>query len=449
MLTVGDSTGETTFHSGLMIQDLGFQDVSSGTNVVTGAIRLRNTEDFNLTNVHCRNIKGPSTTTGYCFLFDGGSSFTQFGVVVNPSVLSVRFPVQIASAASEINFYGGNLACSNASNAIGMDLGANFHTSMVSSGGEWGVFGTHIMNCATGISMYNTSNMNYYGIMEQTDDGMTGTGIVIDGDLPGKPEKSTIAGSINNFMTGVLLNNQARNNKITANISETSAPIVLGGSAQPFTLPSTLILTTANYAGSGGVAVGTQIPSDVTIPQETIPPAPVSGSRRLYVDGGTGNGSDLTVERPDGTVVDLEGGLLNYQAPKATMGTGTVYTFSVPSIPAGKGIRARVFWQCAACTLLISKTFSWQFGGTTTAYAAYIGNSTALAYTEVRIFNTAGHQDQNTMFGDAVTVGNAVALAGTVTSMTETTTGPKSLTFSYSSSSDTITPQGFIVEAIQ
>ena len=136
MLTVGDSTGETTFHSGLMIQDLGFQDVSSGTNVVTGAIRLRNTEDFNLTNVHCRNIKGPSTTTGYCFLFDGGSSFTQFGVVVNPSVLSVRFPVQIASAASEINFYGGNLACSNASNAIGMDLGANFHTSMVSSGGE-------------------------------------------------------------------------------------------------------------------------------------------------------------------------------------------------------------------------------------------------------------------------------------------------------------------------
>lgn len=175
MLTVGDGS---KFHSGLLIQDLGFQDVSTNTNVVTGAIRLLNTEDFNLTNVHCRNIKGSS------------------------------------------------------------------------------------------------------------------------------------------------------------------------------------------------------IPTDITIPGESKPLAPVSGSRRLYVDSGAGNGSDLTVERSDGTVVDLEGGLLSYQIAKAAMGSGTVYTFSVPSIPAGKGIRARVFWQCATCTVQ-AKTFSWQFGSATTAYAAYVSNSAA------------------------------------------------------------------------
>ena len=177
-------------------------------------------------------------------------------------------------------------------------------------------------------------------------------------------------------------------------------------------------------------------------------PPPVAGSRRPYVDSGTGNNSDLTVERSDGTVVDLEGGMLNYQKPKATMGSGTVYTFSVPSIPAGKSIRARVYWRCAVCTAQ-AKTFTWQFGPASTSYGGYTGISASLAYSEVRIFNDPGVQNLNTMLQDPIIWGNTIPLSGSVSSPNQNTSGPESLTFSYAATSDTITPKGFIVEAIQ
>ena len=447
MLTAGIASSKLR---GLVIQDLGFRDISAGTNVVTGAIQLINTEDFNLTNVHCGDILGPSTTTGFCFLFDGGDNFTQFGVVINPVVSIVKFPIQTKSQASEINVYGGNLACSSNSNAIGMDLGKT--NPGTSTGGEWGVFGTHILNCNTGISMFNNSNMHYYGIMEQTGGKSGTTGIVIDGNTAGKPSKSMIAGSVNNFETGVLLDGQAVNNRILANISNTDKPIVIGVSAIAATLPSTLVLTTSNYAGTGGTAIGSQIPTDVTMPAEAKPPAPASGSRRLYVDSGSGN--DFSVERSDGTAVDLEAAskLLNYQKATATIvGNGsnqTVYTFSIPSIPPGKGIRARVFWQClVTCTQ--AKTFSWQLGTATAAYAAYSSTSMALAYAEVRVFNDPGSQTANTMFGDAITVGAALVSAGTVTLPAQDTSTAKSLTFLYNAASDSVTPKGFIVEVIQ
>jgi len=49
------------------------------------------------------------------------------------------------------------------------------------------------------------------------------------------------------------------------------------------------------------------------------------------------------------------------------------------------------------------------------------------------------------MFADGITVGTAVVVAGTLSSPGQSTNTPQSLTFLFSGS-DTITPQGFIVE---
>jgi len=445
MLTVG--TAHTASHSGLLIQDLGFQDNS--TTGIAGAIDLVNTDNFNLTNVNCRDI-----VAGFCVLFDGSGTgdtdFTQFGVVINLTAVNVKFPIQTNYQASEVNLYGGNLHCNDIANSIGMDLGKTNHSSGLPypTGGEWGIFGTHIQDCATGISMFNSSNLNYYGIMEQTGGGgSTGDGIVIDSNLPEKGQKSIIAGSIDEFSRGVVLQGYAQDTRLLANISNTTTPVVTSTSPVA-TLPSTLILTPVTYpAGSGGSAIGVQIP-DLTIPEESTPTAPATASRRIYVDAGIGAQDDLKVLRSDGSVADLESSLLNYQ-PAASPVTGTnqtVFTFSVPYIPAGKGIRTKVFWQCTTCNPLNSKTFSWKFGGASAvAYTSFMGNNGALAYTEVRIVNNSGTQSTNTMFADGITVGTAVVVAGTLSSPAQSTNAPQSLTFLFSGS-DTITPQGFIVE---
>lgn len=135
--------------------------------------------------------------------------------------------------------------------------------------------------------------------MEQTpDSNKGGDGIVIDADFDDKAVKSILAGSINNFSRGVVLGDKAANNRVLANISSTDAPLVTTSNS----LPKTLILTPVNYAGTG-TAIGTQIPTDITMPGEANPGAPLSGSRRVYVDSTSG---DLSVERSDGTAVDLE-----------------------------------------------------------------------------------------------------------------------------------------------
>jgi hypothetical protein len=352
-----------------VIQDLGFQDKTGG-GLVTGAIHLIGTANFSLINIQCRDI-----TIGYCMQFDGGKTgtdenFTQFGTVVNPKVVNTLYPVQIVPQASEINFFGGDFNCAGLGSSIGMDLRAPAMSSL-KAGGEFGVFGTHMINCVTGISMYNMANMNFYGILEQPSPPSPrfGDGIVIHGTL--HADKSIIAGSIDGFDRGVVLQGAAQNTRLLANITATNKPLVVAATS----LPSTLILTPQIYTGTGSTIIGDQMP-DLTIPGEGVPDVPATGSRRLYLDSGTGNNSDLSVRRSDGTVVDLEGGLLNYQ--KATgstiIGNGSdqaVYTFAIPAIPAGKGIRAKVYWQCTIACSTGNKTFSWQFGATKTSYAAY------------------------------------------------------------------------------
>jgi len=451
MLTVG--AAHTPFDSGLVIQDLGFQDTSKST--VTGAIALINTLDFTLINVHCRDI-----SIGYCLLFNGSGTgntdFTQFGVVINPKTVDVKYPVQIGTQTSEVNFFGGDFNCSSTSGAaisgsIGMDLRGAAGSS---AGGEFGVFGTHMINCLTGISMFNMANLNFYGIIEMPNGATGNDGIIIDGDS-GHADKNTIAGSIDGFLRGVTLGTTAgatTNNRVLANITNTATPIKAGDTTA---LSTAVILTPINYpAGSGGVAIGTQVP-DLTIPEEDPPAAPVTGSRRVYVDKTLGADDHLTAMKSNGTTVDLESGWRNYQAPlPAITGNGatdvTVYTFSVPPIPKGKGIRATVFWKCAALFCGTAKTFKWKFGSATTAYTTFTDNTLTAAYTQVRIFTDPSNQTNNTLLADAITVGTTTQSAGLVSSPNQDTSVSQPLTFLFNAASGGhIIPEGFIVEAIQ
>jgi len=354
---------------------------------------------------------------------------------------------------------GGNINCNDPSDTdatIGMDLGKTKGSAGLKSGGEFGIFGTHIYNCNTGISMWNVSNLNYYGIMEQTSGGYHGTGILIDGDIAGKPTKNIIAGSMDEFVKGVVLQGTAppQYTRILANISNidpiNGAAIIASGSS----LSTAAIFTPVNFAaGVGGAAIGSQLP-DLTIPEEAPPPSPVTGSRRIYVDNTSGAGDDLTAKKADGSAVDLESGLRNYQAAlSAVQGSllifKTVFTFSVPSIPAGKGIRVKAFWQCATCTTA-AKTFSWKFGATPTAYSSYTTNTTDLTSAEVTIFNNPNSQTQQTMFVAPIIQDTSLLSAGTVASPSETTSGAVTLELRFqAASSEYITPMGLIVEAVQ
>ena len=446
LLEVGDVN--TVFaNSGLVIQDLGFQDKMGG-GAVAGAIHLIQTQNFSLINIQCRDI-----TIGYCMQFDGGngnadSNFTQFGTVVNPRTVNTEFPVQIVPEASEISFYGGDFNCNGMTGSIGMDLRA---TGSLKAGGEFSVFGTHMINCLIGISMFNMSNLNYYGIMEQPNMDQQGDGIIIDGNIS-HADKSIISGSIDGFTRGVTLKGTAQNTRLLANITNTDTPLItVSGS-----LPSTAIITPQIYgAGSGGTgtAIGSQLP-DLTIPGESTPAVPASGSRRLYVDNLTAHNSDLTVERSDGTIIDLEGGLLSYQGTGATVTGGliakTVYTFTIPSIKAGAGIRAKVFWQTTA-SMGNNKNFVWKFGSTALFYSGDPTSNGSLSSAEVTVFNNPGSQGNQTMFSSPIINQTSLVVGGGIASPAEPTAAPVTLLFQLNpgSGTETITPKGFILEAVQ
>jgi hypothetical protein len=222
-------------------------------------------------------------------------------------------------------------------------------------------------------------------------------------------------------------------------------------------------MTNNNFALPSTKSVGSQIPTDLTLstPESagTAPlQSPVTG-RTLYVDSAS---TDLSIVRPDASTKDLEGGFLNWQKGGTSISGGgvgnykNVYTFSVPYIPPGKGIRAKVYWICNSCSVGVNKIFAWQIGGTlgsggtTTPYAAYTSNNNSLSYAEVEIFNDPASQSNQTMIQDSIVVGLNLATAGGVSTPAQNTSMAQSLTFLFNAAtSETIVTKGFIVEAIQ
>jgi hypothetical protein len=256
---------------GFGIQNLSFYDDSGGTAI--GAIHLENVDFFNLTDVACSNFKNTSTSNekGFCFFLNGQSE-TQYGVIVNPSVSSTRHPIQTkGNGVSEINFYGGEIDCTNPSsvlaNSIGMDIGST--STPTTANGEWGVYGTHILNCNTGVAMVDTNVMQWYGVMEIAGVSNTGTvGFQIDSSTAGsgKGGGNLIGGSINNYETGVkigqTLSGAPLATRITASITNATTPL----SIKSTSLPSTLILTPDGTIGSS------QIGSDLALFSQTATP---------------------------------------------------------------------------------------------------------------------------------------------------------------------------------
>ena len=257
-------TSGTKMH-GVEVQDLAFQDTSPDHDTVNGAVRLINTEDFNLTNVRCQDMQA-----GYCIQLDGGTTgFTQFGVIINPSVANTKIPIQTNGNTSEINLYGGNLGCTGVSGTtIGMDIG---HTNAPgAANGEWGVYGTHILDCDVGVWGNGLNVMDFHGVAELLSDVSGSVGFEIDsggGDF--------IGGSLNNFQTCIKLGTSTSivtDTRIAASLTPHTAMSVPDSALviDPQSLPTTLILAPENYPSSttpptGSTASGSQFGSDLIL----------------------------------------------------------------------------------------------------------------------------------------------------------------------------------------
>lgn len=294
MVVVG-LTGAANNTFGFEIQDLGFF-AADGTTAL-GAIELINTSYFNLTNIACSNFRNIAGTNGngYCVLLNGDQE-TQYGVIVNPSISSTRFPIQTTgSGVSEINFYGGAIDCNNPTDptkplgsSIGIDIGSTSHPG--NQNGEWGVFGTHIIDCATGVSMVDTNVMQWFGVMELattiTQTGGT-VGFQIDSTALGnnKGGGNLIGGSINHYETGVkigqVLTGAPLATRITASITNTATPLSISQAS----LPTTMILTPDGTIGPS------QLGSDLTLFSQSAASPPTFRALLTTIQNESGTGT--------------------------------------------------------------------------------------------------------------------------------------------------------------
>jgi Pectate lyase superfamily protein len=323
MLVVGSATVKT---HGFVLQDLGFSDTSANNSAVPGAIHIVEIEDFNLVNPRCVNLAA-SPPNGYCMQFDGGSDFTQFGTVITPSVERVRYPIITNGNTSEVNVYGGELDCSGPSGnpisgSIGLNLGATHNPPAMGSNGEWGIYGTHVLNCATGLSGFQANVLQWYGIAE-IPTGVTTTnnvGISLTGSgSAGNGGGGTIAGSINNYNTGVqlVLTTPATSAPPDVRITASITPNGTNGvalSIDPTVIGSTLILTPENYSGgvgTSGTASGSAFGSDVVVSSVNNPRALLT-----TIPNGTSSGTQTVVNK----LAKLSGGTAVITSTSDTQG---------------------------------------------------------------------------------------------------------------------------------
>src|SRR5438876_418008 len=84
----------------LILENLGFVDVSGRNNQVNSAVHVIQAEEWNFTNVRCTNLKNTGGLgKGVCFFLEGqtganASMVTQFSLIINPNVETVNFPIQ-------------------------------------------------------------------------------------------------------------------------------------------------------------------------------------------------------------------------------------------------------------------------------------------------------------------------------------------------------------------
>ena len=281
----------TTGTTGFRIQDLGFYD-TAGSGSVTAGVELNVVQGFVLDDVNCTNLQ-----VGACVLFQGqqpaggggNPGFTQFGTIISPYTSNTKFPIQTNGQTSSINIFGGELNCSplaNTSvtlNSVGMDVGhANpGNTNNHSIGGEWGVWGTHILNCGIGIGLKDTAAFNDYAVIEITASPTTNAtdAVTIDGTVAGTNASNhtagtAVAGSISNYPNGGLLMT-ANSHLANFHAAVASGTTAIDSSSDAGAIASSLILSTST---------GAQIPNDLQFTGESAPSTSPAGSGKIYFD---------------------------------------------------------------------------------------------------------------------------------------------------------------------
>jgi hypothetical protein len=195
------------------------------TSTAMGAINLKNLNFGNLTNVSC--TKFPA---GACVELTGTPGnppvFTQWITIVNLNTFGTKYGIQTTNEVSGIFTLGGVIDCINMpgsiiASSIGIDLGKKFPDMSNSNGGENHFYGTHINNCATGVSVFNSSNNHFNVKMESNPSVCTvpcHVGFLIDGSggfTVGNRIESTVvkaetairlkANAVNTVLSGVTL----------------------------------------------------------------------------------------------------------------------------------------------------------------------------------------------------------------------------------------------------
>jgi hypothetical protein len=278
ILTVGDGTN---LYEGFRISNLAFNDGST-TGILAGAVQLLRTEHFLVDSIFCSNFRG-----GYCLSPSGGTStntVTQYGTIIHLVTTNTKFPIQANNKTSSINLYGGDIQCGLSSpgtnHSIGMDIGYNNPVTFNDNdGGEWGAFGTHILNCDTAIALRSSAGFQDYAVLEQTGSyNNSGTGVVID-VISGKDHTAgtVIAGSMSQFVNGVVLNANVDSITLSASFNSVSAPFYGGGDSGAEAKAVVL-------SADPGVPIGAQIPTDLTFVNESAPSVSRSGTGLQYFD---------------------------------------------------------------------------------------------------------------------------------------------------------------------
>lgn len=288
MLQVGD-TGLANTYQGLRISNLQFTDTSGAGNV-KAAVQINLAQHFLLDSVFCNNLKGTSASTGVCLNLVGGTggASTQYGVVFNLATTNTRFPVQTVGKTSSVNLFGGDIECNLATagtGSVGMDIGLNHGNGIADhNGGEWGVFGTHILNCDTAIGLVDSNAFQDYAILEQTGSYLnSGTGVSISTVFsPTHTVGTVVAGNMISFSTGVSI----------------------GSGVDPITISTTF----ANFLGgtkisgssSNSVVVSPTVASNLPMGLSLGIPGPTAGTTGtlIFANSTTANTIKLTPAAP-------------------------------------------------------------------------------------------------------------------------------------------------------
>jgi hypothetical protein len=283
MVQVGDTTLAHSMN-GFEVRNMQFSDFS-GSGTVKGAIQLNAVNDFRIDSVFCNNFKGSgSTTTGSCLFLLGGSgagaAVTQYGTITSLATTNTKFPVQTKGKTSSINFFGGDIECNLAtagSNSIGFDVGFNNpNTGGDNDGGEWGVFGTHILNCDTGIYLNSMAAFLDFAAIEQTNTYVgTGTGMVVNAisGTVGHTAGTIVSGSMSELLNGVVIN---------ASVDPVTVSTTFNVVTNP--LPLTNDSTAQGKAVILSPGQDLQVPTDLIFTGVSAPSVSVSSAGKEYFD---------------------------------------------------------------------------------------------------------------------------------------------------------------------